>query len=334
MGFVSAQDQTPPYLVNPIPEPGSIINNWFLVSTGVYDEDSGVNPDPDTVFVYINGSPPRVKPIIEPSYGDQKGIKITVILIDDEPRGQIVVGVQAEDLAPKPNVMFSEWSFFVENITQNPVPVITYPENHRWLDFGTESGKLTYKWISLNHYPYYRIRFSLDSGASATMDVGPYHSLDSIYSHSISLDLTKDLWSAVAGAGEISLEIGPLNELNGPLAANYGNRSRVTYVLEDLPCLIRPYHAAILDPVVPPVFEWSPLQTMAESYAVVFVRLDDDGNFTNDVKVFEVPIYIKMIPTDLTLWNQFETGSWAWTVVAKYPDESFSDFMIYRFLKN
>ncbi|MBN1879133.1 hypothetical protein JW823_03400 [bacterium] len=330
----SANDQTPPYLINPIPEPGSTTSNWFLITTGVLDDESGVNPDPDTVFVYIDGSPPRVKPIIEPSYGDQKGIKITVILVDEEPRGQVVVGVQAEDLAPVPNVMFREWSFFVENVTQNPVPVITYPENHRWLDYGTQSGILHYNWISLDQNPYYRVRFTLFDGQSATMDIEPASVPGSAYNYSFAIELNRDIWSAVSTAGEISIDIGALTEPDGQLIGNYGPKSTVTYVMENLPCLIRPYHSAVLDSVIPPVFEWSPLDVMAEEYVVVFVRLDDNGSYSKDIKIYEVPIFIKTIPMDMTLWNQFEQGNWAWTVVARYPDGQFSDFMIHRFLKN
>ena len=100
-----------------------------------------------------------------------------------------------------------------------------------------------------------------------------------------------------------------------------------------IPSLIRPYHAAMLDSAISPVFEWSPVDGLAENYYVVFVRLDNSGSYTDDVIFFEVPIFIKALPMDITLWNQFSPGVWAWTVLAQYPDSILSNFMIYRFMK-
>ena len=54
--FAFADDTIPPYLVDPIPAPGTVTSNWYVIRTGVLDDESGVNPDPDTVSVFINGA--------------------------------------------------------------------------------------------------------------------------------------------------------------------------------------------------------------------------------------------------------------------------------------
>ncbi len=333
--FVSkAADVTPPYLVNPIPEPGSTTDNWFIIRTGVLDDDSGVNPDPETISVTINGAPPRVKPIIESSYGHKKGIKITMLLFEEQRSYPIKISVRTEDLAENPNVMNSEWSFFPEEVSQNPAPIVTYPENYRWLEYNSEKGHLIYSWISSAYHQYYRIRYTFSDNTIGSIDLGPYSEQSSYQSESFSFELPPDLWSQVAALGQIAVDVAPIDKINGIEIADYSTQSNIIYINEDVPTLIRPYHSAVLDSIIPPIFEWQPVESPVEGYVVVFVRLDDDGLFTEDVKVFEVPLFIKRIPLDTTLWGKFMPGTWAWAVVARTAELDYSNFMIYRFLKD
>jgi hypothetical protein len=327
-------DTKPPYLVNPIPAHGTVTDNWFVIQTGVIDNESGVDPDPDNVLVFINGSPPRVKPIIEPSYGQKNGIRITVILIEENRHDTIVVTVRAQDLAPEPNIMVSEWTFYVDNVTVDPAPILTYPENHRWLEYNMESGYLNYSWLSGVHHEYYRMRFTFSNDTSGTMDLGPFPYNGAFQSESISIELTPDQWELVSELGEIWVDVAPLDQLGGDQLGKYSKPAKISYILDDLPSLVQPWHSAILDSMFPPVFEWTPMNTPIEAYVAVFVRLDEFGQFTEDIKVFETPMFIKTLPMDMTLWNQFESGTWAWAVVPKYASGEYGSFMIYRFTKN
>ncbi len=327
-------DTTPPYLVNPIPAPESITDNWFIIQTDVLDDESGVDPDPDNVFVFINGSPPRVKPIIEPSYGQKNGIKITVIVIEEIRQDKVTVTVQAQDLASEPNIMVSEWSFYVEQVTQDPAPIITYPENYRWLEYDMESGQLNYSWLSQHHSDYYRMRFTFSDSTSGSIDLGPFPDNGSIQSETFSVELTPEDWQLVSDLGEVMVDVAPLDHPGGNLTGKYSSPARISYILDDVPSLIRPWHSAILESMHPPVFEWTPLNAPIDAYVVVFVRLDEFGGFTDDIKVFETPMFIKAIPMDMTLWNQFNPGLWAWAVVPRFASGEYGTFMMYRFSKN
>lgn len=330
---ISAKDSTPPYLVNPIPEPGSITENWYFIRTGVLDDESGVNPDEDKVFVTINGSPPRVKPIIEPSYG-QRGIQITLILDEQERNSQITVRVQAYDLAAEPNLMIEEWTFFVNSVAEDPVLIGTYPEDHRSMAHETESGNLRFSWVSLIPYEYYRLTFEMSDGASGSIDM-PASSLETNYQTAsfIASGIPETDWDLLSSIGEIGWRVAPIDGINGTIIGKESKLQHVTYVPEGVPILSRPYHNALLDPGIPQEFEWQALDCLIDGYVVVFVRLDNSGGFTKDIKVYETPIYVRTIPMDEDLWNSFQNGVWAWTVIGRIPGGLYSDFMIQRFTK-
>jgi hypothetical protein len=332
--YTASADVAPPYLVNPIPAPGSTTDNWFIVRTGVLDDESGVNPDPDTVMVKINGAPPRVKPIIEPSYGQKNGIKITVLLSDEFRQNPIQVSVRAQDLAEQPNIMESEWTFFLDGVSQNPIPIVTYPENHRWLEYDSENGCLLFSWLSRTFHEYYRMRFTFPGTISGSIDLGPFKEASSFQSESLTVQLTPEEWATVASIGEVCVDVAPLDGPDGNELTPYSAPTNINYIIDDIPSLIRPYHSAILDPVIPPVFEWQPVDSQIDGYVAVFVRLDENGLYTDDIIVFEVPMFIKTIPMDATIWNRFSTGTWAWAVLAEYPESDYSNFMIYRFMKD
>lgn len=329
-----ADDVTPPYLVNPIPAPGSTTDNWVIIRTGVLDDESGVNPDPETISVEINGAPPRVKPIIEPSYGQKKGIKVTVLLFEEPRNYPIKISIKAQDLAEIPNIMQSEWTFYPDGVSQNPAPIVTYPENYRWLEYNSERGSLIYSWISSTFHPFYRMRFTFSDSEGGSIDLGPFVEKTTFQSESFTFELTPDQWTEIAALGQIAVDVAPIDKINGIELTDYSDQTNIFYINDDVPTLIRPYHSALLDPVIPPVFEWQPVESPVDSYVVVFVRLDGVGVYTEDVKVFEVPMFIKRLPMDSTLWNTFESGTWAWAVLARDSDLEYSNFMIYRFLKD
>ncbi len=329
-----AKDVTPPYLVNPIPEPGTITENWYFIRTGVLDDESGVNGDEDKVSVTINGSPPRVKPIIEPSYG-QRGIQITLILDAQEKNSKIEVEVQAYDLAPEPNRMVESWSFYVHEISTDHALIGTYPEDYRSLTHSDESGNLMFSWVSMIPYEYYRLEFIMGDGSSGSMDFSAGSLETSYQTASFSAPgIPVSDWEILSTLGQIGWRVAPLNGINGDVIGKMSDVQYVTYIPENVPVLSRPYHNALLDPMYPPTFEWKALDYALDGYLVVFVRLDGTGGFSDDVRVFDTPIFVRTIPMDEDLWNTFSAGVWAWTVFGKIPGNGFSDFMIQRFTKN
>ncbi|MCD4653789.1 hypothetical protein K8T06_07620 [bacterium] len=329
---VSAEDLSPPYLVNPIPEPGSFTENWYFIRTGIVDELSGVNKD--SITIDINGAPPRVKPIIEQSY-EGKGYIVTVILSSQEKAEKIVVDVSAYDLAEEPNIMKEQWSFFVHTVSQDYLLVGTYPENYRNLDHGTESGNIRFSWVSMESYDYFRMKFTIPDGSSGTMDISS-SILDVSYStvSFLAEGLSPEDWQILSDIGQISWRVAPIDQPDGNLLMGYSEVSNVTYVPDALPVLSRPYHNAYLDSVFPPTFEWNSVDSALDGYCVVFVKLDNAGQYTTDYKVYETPVYIRTIPMHLETWNSFDNGNWAWTVFGKLPDGTYSDFMIQRFKKD
>ncbi|MBN1296176.1 hypothetical protein JXA80_05300 [bacterium] len=330
---VAGKDILPPYLVNPIPEPGSIAENWFFIRTGVLDDESGVDSNDDRIQVQINGSPPRVKPIIEPSYGN-RGIQITLILGEQEKQDLITVTVEAYDLAAEPNLMREEWSFFVSSVAQDRPIIGTYPEDHRSLAHSVEGGELRFTWVSMDPYDHFRMEFILGNGQSGTMDISTPELESSFQTVSFSASgISLDDWEQMAMLGELAWRVAPVDRIGGSLLKAYSAVRRVMYVPENVPILARPYHNALLDPVYPPVFEWKSLDFALDGYLVVFARLDESGGYSGDIHIFETPVFVRTIPLDDNSWKGFADGDWAWTVFGKLPDGSFSQFMIQRFTK-
>ena len=328
-----AKDLTPPYLVDPIPAPGSVTNNWYFIRTGILDDVSGVNTDPDLITVNINGAPPRVKPIIEQSF-EEMGCYVTVILSSSDRRETIDIEVQAYDLASEPNLMKEEWSFFVDSVSQEMIPVTTYPENYRNLDHTSESGNLRFSWAAMSDYSHYRIEFILQDGSTGIMDMSA-SSLESSYNlvSFVAEDISIVDWAAMAGIGQLGWRVAPITGPQGMLLTDYSRTTYVTYVRETLPILKKPYHNALLDTIHPPTFEWKPLNSPTDGSVAVFVKLDESGNYTNEFIVEEIPFFVSKISMEQERWDTFSSGNWAWTVLGKQPDGGFSEFMIQRFRK-
>jgi len=328
---VTAKDITPPYLVNPIPEPGSTTENWFFIRTGILDELSGV--EKGSITIDINGAPPKVKPIIEQSY-EGKGYIVTVILNAQEKADKITVGVTAFDKAPEKNLMEEQWSFFVKTVSEDFLLVSTYPENFRNVSYTSESGNLRFSWVAMLPYDYFRMEFSLQDGSSGTMDVSKT-SLDVAYStvSFLAEDISPSDWDTLVDIGEISWRVAPIDKIGGNALLPFSAVSNVTYAPDSLPLLACPYHNALLSSMYPPTFEWHSLDNALNGYTVVFARLDANNQYTGDFKVYETPVYIRTIPMHIETWKSFENGKWAWTVLGKLHDGSFSDYMIQRFQK-
>lgn len=328
-----AEDTTPPYLVNPIPEPGTVTENWFFIKTGIVDDLTGVNGD--SIIVTINGAPPRVKPIIEQSYSN-KGYDVTLVLSASEKSEEIVVEVQAKDLAGQPNLLVDQWSFYVETIMADRVLVNMYPENHRNLSFDSESGKLNFSWAAMQDYKHYRMEFKLRDGSAGTMDVtldGERIS-DSYYRVSYELEgLSVDSWQALVDAGEINWRVAPLNKPDGDILVRYGKYDSVTYVGENVPLLRKPLHHALLTPEYPPNIKWEAVTSPLNGYLVVFVKLDADGNYTSEYHVIETTLFIREFDMQPETWNKFSSGVWAWTSLGVFPNGQVTNFSIQRFRK-
>jgi len=329
---MSAKDITPPYLVNPVPEPGSITENWHFIRTGIFDELTGVNED--SVVVNINGAPPRVKPIIEQSY-EGKGCIVTVILSAAEKADKVTVQIDAYDLAETPNLMNESWSYTIHTVSTTKLLVGTYPENHRYLSRSSESSRLKFSWATVETYDYFRIEFILGDGKTGTIDM-ENPQIESTY-NTVSFEaenISEEDWRALAEVGEFSWRVAPIDQPQGNLLMDYSDSLNLAYVSDDIPLLHLPYQNALLDSIHSQTFSWYSMSCPLDGYTAVFIRLDEFGQYTNDFKVFETPIYVRTLPMDLDTWNTFTPGKWAWAVLGQYPDSAgYTDFMIQRFRK-
>ncbi len=327
---VSAGDNVPPYLVNPVPEPGST-NSYvnIQIKVGIVDDDSYV--DMNRITMRIDGKPPVGKPIVEPFYNEH-GVRLYYILEQAEPGSIVTISVEAYDTASPPNRMFDSWQFAISSMRFNYQLIPVDPPNFSWVDFDRSAGNVTFVWSRGDDPEAYRLRINTESD-SATVDFSRDETVGPFGLQSVSFPLGLDDWRSVSRVGEINWQIAPLDKLGGKIASDFSEPQHVQYCVGSIPLLDLPPHGALLNPNTPPTFSWNEIPDI-ENYELILVKLDEAGAYTSDVKVYDVPAPFHRLPQmSLDTWSTFDFGTWCWTVVGIAPDGTYSDYLIYRFIK-
>ncbi len=323
----ASTDEKPPYLVNPIPEPGSFDNPLMCwVKVGIVDDISGV--DDSQLTMEINGGPPKVQPIIEQSYKG-KGVNIYFYLEALNPGEKITIAIHCSDY--EQNWLDDSWHFFVGETSYRERCVPMYPRDASYLLYDKEFGSAQFTWTQGHQTGYYRIRFDV-AGSGGWMDIGPDEFITNFGLVSIALPLTLSDWLKLSSLGEISWQVAPIDQPNGTIMDHFSKTQRVIYKGESLSVLEYPEHKAELKSQIPPEFKWSTGDDISETL-LIFVQLDRQGNYTNVSKVYELPWFINAIPFTPSIWDEFPEGQWAWTVIGMRADGSVTDYMINQFWK-
>lgn len=322
-------DIIPPYLVDPMPNPNSTGNAQnCTIKVAVVDDLSGV--EQSTIRMQINGAPPIVEPIIEP-LSSGRGYNVYTEL-QGFPSGEtIIVSVSAEDFSQ--NLMIESWRFQIAPMIFDERVVALYPLDNSWLDYNSENEQLRFSWTEGNHPGNYRLKLTPDSMPSGTIDLdcsriqNPF----GIVIVQFPIDSMLD-WMLLNSLGDITWQVAPIDAMAGNQISSYTSPRYLRYCTNNAPLLETPAHNARLRPQHPPYISWKSIAD-ADGYYIIFVRLNENSEFTSDVIVDEIPSLFTYLPITPSTWATFAPGDWTWTAIATLPDGKLSDYMLNRFTK-
>ena len=335
--MLAGSDDTPPYLVNPIPENGAVdIPTGVTVKVTLVDDDSGVDINPDSVKFILNGTPPEVQPIIDPFYENEKQAAhiYCELPFGAYPPGSVIrVEVEARDLAATPNVMTDGWTFKLSTTEVDYRVIPLTPVDMSWLHIKAKNGLAYFSWSTGWNQDSYRFRLNLTDGTSYTADVGSNICERGFGVVSMGIKLTPDQWKSMDELGIATWQVAPLEKEKGKILAEYSKANVVHFMSDPLsPLLETPVDGGILNPSVRPVFRWN-RPAMAEEFLFIMVRKDSNGNITDDITTEFLPAFLNEVTFSQSTWDSFLPGEWYWSVLAIFPDGSYSDYMLRSFYK-
>ncbi|GEM_PF-6257989 len=325
----AADDQTPPYLVDPIPNPNSSGNAQnCTVKVAVVDDLSGV--EQSTIEMQINGAPPIVEPIIEPLTSG-RGYNIYTQLEGFAGGETITITITAEDY--NQNVMHEFWRFQIAQMIFDERVVALYPLDNAWLDYDLEQHHVRFSWTEGYVPGCYRLKLTPDSLPSGTIDIeqnsdgNPFGMIIVDFPISAAED-----WMVLKSLGSIQWQVAPIERIGGAVMGGYTPVQSLRYCTQNIPLLLTPSHNAIIRPGYPPYVSWKAISD-ADGYYFICARLDEQGRFTNDVISSFIPPLITELAISPSTWETYSPGNWTWSVVATFPDGRFSEYMLNRFTK-
>jgi hypothetical protein len=325
----AVEDITPPYLVSPVPEPGSTgVPQCVTVKVGIGDDISGVAIG--SISVTINGSPPDVEPIIEPFYSEN-GYNVYCRLEEMEPGTVVTIGVKAMDQSPNQNELVDEWQFMLSEMRFDSKLVPIFPSENSWLDFDREHEKARFNWTQGYHSEGYRMLLRLSGGESGTVDFQKGDYQNSMGIVTVEFDVFQSDWGLMSSVGEIEWQIAPI-DTSGLILDQYTPSRSIRYATGHMPMPVTPEHGGLLNSITPPYFTWETLGD-AQHYYLVLIRKNLQGQFTDEVRINYIPSFCREMEVDPGHWDTYGAGTWVWTIVGVLPGGIYSDYFLYEFDK-
>ena len=320
-------DSSPPYLTSPIPPKGAQgVQRQPLIVVMVSDDETGVDPMSLSFII----SDEEVEPIIEPS---ENGYRLIYKPETELPAGsKIVVRVEAFDYAG--NFMDESWYFWTEDKASSgrgKMSLIS-PQNGQWLSFVKHRGRAIFSWQDLDDSLNYLLKFSSEGIGEVMIELTPEDITKAFSIASYSIPLSSFEWLELSNLGEFEWTVAGIDPNSKKIIIDFAEPNKVTFASPLSVVLKSPLDLAILTNNTPPIFKWE-IYPLAKGYVFGMVKLDSEGNFTDEYYIAELPLFINELPVSQVTWQSLSPGEYVWTVIAKLKNKQYSDYILYRFTK-
>ncbi|GEM_PF-5723853 len=320
-------DTTPPNISSLSPPPyASDVPPRIVISSKIFDYESGI--DPDLLTMTVNGN--RVDLVIKPvTFGFFVSYEPVMPFEYDS---IVIVEITATDYAG--NFKSYEWRFEIMSEPMQP-PELVSPENDAMLNYQIEDGVMKLQWTFENAFPNYRLFLSV-AGTSGFHDIdlepGDYEVIGgAVATKAFAID--HDTWKHLASLGKVRWFIQMLDQPGGiPVCPDSEKRSFVL-ANPDTVVLRAPFdRQKIFDTQGSPIFRWDPFDN-AIQYTLCLAVMGQDGEVLGDYFVRNIESELLSFRFTQALWDQLPSGVYIWTVAADLPNGDQSEFTNYCFYR-
>ncbi|MBN2055369.1 hypothetical protein JW905_10630 [bacterium] len=332
-GQASAADTVPPYLSAPVPPPGTQdVSTSAVITVSVADDDSGVVEE--SIEMEVDGI--RVEPIIEPADFDTYIVAYYPEAGDEYPAGaEIPVTVFAQDFSS--NQLIKSWTFTVtaDEGRHDVEPV--FPLEGFWISHERDGRMARFSWSKSRMSDWYRLMLCIYSDSATSMcaevDLPPGSTADAWNIITAPFTVQACDWGLLSGLDHVTWQVASLDAGTMLPLCDYSRPCTVRFAALDAPILTKPQQGSWLSGDTPPIFKWQ-RHPDAMSYLFGMIQVDERGAFTGDPITGDLPFFVNELAVSPTVWDTVADGNWLWTVVAVFPDSSFSPYMLSFFTKD